>query len=34
MNTNIIWRYNMQFDIWEIGYYQGSRFVIIDFVKD
>lgn len=27
-------RYNIQSNIWEVGYYQGTRFVIVKMVKN
>ncbi len=30
---NVISRYSMLFNAWEIGYYQGTRFIIVSFVR-
>jgi hypothetical protein len=26
-------RYNIQLGVWELGYYQGTRFVVVKMVK-
>lgn len=27
-------RYNLQLNAWEIGYYNGSRFIVVNLVKN